>query len=175
MAPARPTVTTPASETFFRAVSRFTPAYPTALAFYCSDGRFTDAVEELLRKLGHTRLDTLTLPGGPGLLNIWSATMTEHAVASNATHFLVEKHAIVRAVLLAHEGCGYYRSLFPVEAPARIRARQIEDLRAARTYLLDTNPGVAVDLFYANVASGFVEFERVEAPPLNAGAPADSD
>ena len=43
---------------------RFEATHPEALAVYCSDGRFTDAVEELLHHLGYTRLDTLTLPGG---------------------------------------------------------------------------------------------------------------
>ena len=47
--------------------AHYDAAYPDALAVYCSDGRFTRAVDELLAKLGHPRLDTLTIPGGPGL------------------------------------------------------------------------------------------------------------
>src|SRR5580700_8496082 len=115
----------------FQARTRFQAAHPTALAFYCADGRFTEAVEELLRSLGHARLDTLTLPGGPALLNVWSSNMAEHGVASNAADFLVERHGIVQAVLVAHEACGYYRHRFPTERADAIRKRQVADLRAA--------------------------------------------
>jgi hypothetical protein len=147
----------------FTASCGYDGAYPDALAVYCSDGRFTEAVEELLRELGHARLDTLTMPGGPGLLNLWSTGLAEHAVASNAARFLVEKHGIVKAVLLAHEGCGYYRWLCPTASPTRIRARQLDDLHAARGFLADTHPGLAVETFYANASGDRVSFERVAA------------
>ena len=44
----------------FQGRTAFHEEHPTALAVYCSDGRFTESVEELLRALGHERLDTLT-------------------------------------------------------------------------------------------------------------------
>ena len=50
----------------FQSSTPYEPSHPKALAIYCSDGRFTQPVEDLLHSLGHARLDTCTLPGGPG-------------------------------------------------------------------------------------------------------------
>jgi hypothetical protein len=58
--------------------------HPAALAIYCSDGRFTRAVERLLKSLGHSRLDTMTLPGGPALLNPWPADLSEVHIFTRA-------------------------------------------------------------------------------------------
>ena len=80
---------------------RFDARHPTALAIYCSDGRFTSAVEDLCEGLGHERLDTMTLPGGPALLTHWPADLSEVHVFSRAADFLIEAHAISQTVLLA--------------------------------------------------------------------------
>ena len=109
----------------------FDHRHPNALAVYCSDGRFTRAVESLLRKLGHDRLDTMTLPGGPALLNHGPADLSEVFIFSRATRFLIEAHKITQAVLLAHENCGFYRARFGRTAEDRIRKLQIEHLQAA--------------------------------------------
>ena len=61
----------------FLSITPYEPRHPKALAVYCSDGRFTQAVEELCHHLGHERLDTLTMPGGPALLNPWTASILE--------------------------------------------------------------------------------------------------
>jgi len=53
----------------FVASERFRPSHPSALAVYCSDGRFTRAVEQLLESKGCARVDTLTMPGGPALFS----------------------------------------------------------------------------------------------------------
>ena len=55
----------------------FDASHPKALAIYCSDGRFTSAVEVLLEAVGHDRLDTMTLPGGPALLCTSAANLSE--------------------------------------------------------------------------------------------------
>jgi len=130
------------------------------MAIYCSDGRFTDAVEELLHGLGHARLDTMTLAGGPALFNAWLAGMSESMTVSASARFLIEAHAIRRVILIAHEGCGFYRKHFPGGKPDDVRKHQEEDLRrAAQT--LKSMPIVTM-LFYATIAEGHVVFERVQ-------------
>lgn len=144
----------------FQGRAAFRAEHPTALAVYCSDGRFTDAVEELLRALGHERLDTLTMPGGPALLHTFAALLIEHEAAASAARFLIRGHGITRAVLVAHAGCGYYRARYAGESAERIDARQRDDLRGARDLLLGASPGLTVDLFYAT-ASATVRFDAV--------------
>jgi hypothetical protein len=137
----------------------FDPAHPSALAIYCSDGRFTEPVEELLRHLGNPRLDTLTMPGGPGLLNMLTAGFMEVEAMKDAATFLIRGHAIKRVVLIAHEGCGYYKRRMSGLLPERVKARQIEDLAAAAEALTNACRGIEVVRFYARVEGGRVVFE----------------
>lgn len=133
----------------FVAKAPYEAAHPPALAIYCSDGRFTTAVEELLQSLGHKRLDTMTLPGGPGLLNHLSASYAEADVATKAATFLIKGHGIASVVLLAHANCGYYRAKRTMDSPEQIRARQIDDLRVGARALRRVKPDLDVHLYYA--------------------------
>lgn len=109
--------------------------HPHALAMYCSDGRFTGAVEELLHGLGHARLDTLTIPGGPALLDLTSSTLGAVDVMRDAATFLIRGHGITHAVLLGHDGCGYYKSRYTYDSPEAMRRRQLNDLRQAARWV----------------------------------------
>ena len=119
----------------FVATSPFCASYPTALAIYCSDGRFTEAVEELLHHLGHQRLDTLTLPGGPGMLNPWAGSVLDAEHVMRSAEMLINNHGITEVVLLAHAGCGHYKLKFPGHSAAEIKQRQIADLLVAEKAL----------------------------------------
>jgi hypothetical protein len=145
----------------FVAPTPYQPTHPKALAIYCSDGRFTQAVEELLHHLGHPRLDTLTVPGGPGLLNPWTASLLESDQIKRAAQFLIRGHALDHVVLLAHAGCGYYRQKYPGRPTAELRKSQVEDLRIAARAIHATRSGIKVDLYYAVNDEGSVRFEEV--------------
>ena len=137
----------------------FDAAHPDSLAIYCSDGRFTRAVEELLAHLGHSGLDTLTLPGGPGLLSA-STSYSEREAVARAASFLIVGHHIRNVVLIAHQGCGYYRDRYPGEPAAAIEARQLTDLRAARQALELSHPSLKILLRYLRIAGKNVQFEE---------------
>jgi len=143
----------------FRASKPYEPSHPDAMAVYCSDGRFTDAVEELLHGLGHPRLDTMTLPGGPALFNAWLAGMSESITVTGAARFLIEAHSIRRVILIAHEGCGYYKKHLRGAKPAEVRKHQEEDLRRA-AQVLKSMP-VVVLLYMAVIEDGRVRFEQI--------------
>jgi hypothetical protein len=145
----------------FVAKAPYDPTHPDALALYCSDGRFTEAVEELLHSLGHARLDTLTMAGGPGLFNLWIAGVGDSTSIAAGAKFLIEAHRIKRVILIAHEGCGYYRKHLAGRAPADIRHQQEDDLRLAARTLETARSGLRVDAFYAKVAEGHVAFEQL--------------
>jgi hypothetical protein len=136
--------------------------HPDALAVYCSDGRFTNAVSELLHGFGYDRLDTLTIPGGPGLFEMATSSLTDVDVVRRAASFLITGHHTKHVTLLAHEGCGYYRSQLSHETPENIVARQLADLRNARAWLKAVHAGLDVKAFFCRPKSGQILFEPIE-------------
>ena len=82
----------------FVSPSSYDPSYPTALAVWCSDGRFTKAVEDLLCGDGETRFDTLTLPGGPALFTGRSASPSDLDTTTTSAEFLISAHKITHVV-----------------------------------------------------------------------------
>ncbi|MEI7892096.1 MAG: hypothetical protein WCI05_03340 [Myxococcales bacterium] len=143
------------------AARRFDLSHPHALAVYCSDGRFTDAVEELLHGLGHARLDTLTIPGGPALLDLTSSGTGALDTTRAAASFLVRGHGLRHVTLLAHEGCGYYRERYRLESPEAMLRRQLADLRGAARWITNTHPSIEVALYFARIEAGVVVFDAV--------------
>ena len=144
----------------FVSPSDYNSVYPTHLAVWCSDGRFTKAVEDLLRGDGHARFDTLTLPGGPALFTGRSASPSDLDTMTTSAEFLISAHKIEHIVLIAHENCGYYRRLLgPAATDAAIHARQEDDVRRAAATLKRLHPRLRVDGWYASVDSGKVAFD----------------
>jgi carbonic anhydrase len=144
---------------------KFDPSHPDALAVYCSDGRFTHAVEELLGSIGHERLDTMTLPGGPALFELTTADFAGLEAVRTAASFLVRGHAIKHVVLLAHEGCGYYRGRNPGAEPQALLEKQVDDLRSAARWFHGAMPHLDIRLYYARITRGekaHVAFHLVE-------------
>jgi hypothetical protein len=148
----------------FVAGTPFSEHHPNALAVYCSDGRFTEAVEELLAALGDRRIDTLTIPGGAALLHFWSAGHAEAETVRQAASFLIEAHRIVRVVLVAHAGCGYYRRRYPTLADGAMSERQGLDLLRAAEWLKGRHPGLEVATYFARPAEGRTHFDPVPEP-----------
>src|SRR5258706_16213529 len=91
----------------------FEEGHPDSLAVYCSDGRFTRAVEIALQRLGHERLDTLTIPGRPAHLHKATPREADRASVRLGSDFLIKGHHIKSLVLFAHEGSGYYKERYP--------------------------------------------------------------
>jgi len=139
----------------------FDAKHPHALAMYCSDGRFTEAVEGLLRDLGHARLDTLTIPGGPALLDLTSSGLGAVDVMRDAATFLIRGHGIKQVVLLGHEGCGYYKARYKYESTEAMRRRQLSDLRQAAHWVRGAHEGLAVATYFATPEGNHVRFDEV--------------
>jgi hypothetical protein len=140
----------------------YEPTHPDALAVYCSDGRFTEAIEALVKHNGHPRLDTLTIPGGPGLLELTSSSYATLETLRNAASFLIVGHHIKTVTLVAHDGCGYYKDRYRLESEEAMKRRQIADLRGAAKWVRATHQGVAVTCYFARPQEGHVTFDDVE-------------
>lgn len=145
----------------FLSTEPYEETYPDALAVYCSDGRFTNPVEDLLRHLGHPRLDTMTLAGGPALFNPWLAGLSDSMAVTSCARFLIESHATKRVILIAHEGCGYYRRHYRGGSAEHVLAHQVDDLRHAARALRHAHGHVEVLAFRAAIQNARVLFTPV--------------
>jgi carbonic anhydrase len=143
---------------------KFDESHPDALAVYCSDGRFTLAVDEHMQALGHERFDTVTVPGGPALLHMGGTTNIMHVDhMRSSTSFLVRGHGIKHVVLFAHEGCGWYKAqaagalnAFYASIPEAQRSQILEARRWAQSQGVED-----VKCFMARHAKGLVKFDEV--------------
>jgi len=139
----------------------FDASHPPVLAIYCSDGRFTNAVEALARASGYPRVDTLTLPGGPALLCLAAANLSEVDTMGRAARFLIEGHQTRHVLLVAHQGCGYYRKRYPRFPDAKIEEHQREHLALASKTLARQFPELFIERYYARVEQGTIELQPV--------------
>ena len=82
-----------------------------AAAVYCSDGRFGEQMDEFLHKaLGLPRYDRVAMPGGAACLAENTTATFEQAALERQLEFLIREHQLRRIVLIAHEGCGFYKN-----------------------------------------------------------------
>jgi hypothetical protein len=141
-----------------------------AAAVYCSDGRVGEQMDEFLhRGLDLPRYDRVACPGGPvalagRLLALWEA----HGVLEQL-RFLVRVHELQRVVLIAHEGCAYYRQRLGIPE-AHAEAEQRADLDKAAWAVHRMEDRLEVRAFYARLLGARVRFEPV-AVSLAGGAP----
>jgi hypothetical protein len=130
-----------------------------AAAVYCSDGRFGEQMDEFLHEgLGLPRYDRVAIPGG-------AACLAGHSCAYHAKHalerqleFLIRAHALSRVVLIAHEGCAFYRELWL--GLRTMQEQQAVDLEKAAAHIRASTPEVAIDLYFARKQDGGVGFEK---------------
>ena len=148
----------------------FVAEYPTALTFHCSDGRFTEAVEWLMRRERVQRYDIVAMPGGPALLDMAGATILEAEASRAGVTFLIQGHSIQQAFLIAHAGCGFYKKRLAGRSPEKVLERQVLDLQVAAAWMRRAHPTVQAHAFMAwieseevgGAASARVNFERIE-------------
>src|SRR2546428_5917672 len=146
----------------YTARTRFRNARPGVLVIYCSDGRFTGAIEELLQQIGHESMDRLSVPGGPATLTYASSGYSERDAATRACSFLIREHSIRRIVLVAHEGCAHYRERHSSLPAADVERRQRDDLQSAARALERIQAGLRLHAYFARMSAGQVTFEAVE-------------
>jgi hypothetical protein len=97
----------------------FESAYPFderrvgAAAIYCSDGRFGDQMDEFLHLgLGLPRYDRVAVPGGCACLAGHTCAYYERSALERQVRFLIEEHKLRRVVLIAHDGCAFYKEIW---------------------------------------------------------------
>ena len=130
-----------------------------AAAIYCSDGRVGEQIDEFLHNaLGLPRYDRVAVPGGPACLAGSLATFQEARGVEDALRFLIRVHDLHQIVLIAHEGCAYYRDRLGVP-DASLLTEQRQDLEKAIRAVRRFQDGLKVEAFLARTASGRIRFQ----------------
>ena len=134
-----------------------------AVAIYCSDGRWGDAVDELCHKcLKIPAYDRFAVPGGPAWVN---EADTRRVGLSRTTHeqlqFLVKVHQLHRVVFITHFGCAFYRDRFQCTAHQSLE-KQFDDVRAARRIVQKWFGPIEAEGYLAMQRSGVLSFHRID-------------
>jgi len=149
----------------FNASSKVNSADAEVLVVHCSDHRFQAGIHEFLNqglKLGEN-YDLLVIPGGPQYLTLVEYIPKFAWASGRWFRYLVEQHELKRLVLIAHQDCGWYKSLpLHLHSSPEPRDRQEEDLRRAHRWLAQEFPEIHTELYYA----GWDANDQVTVEPI---------
>ena len=130
-----------------------------AAAIYCSDGRFGEQMDEFLQEgLAVPRYDRLAVPGGAACLAGHTCAYHEKGALERQLNFLIREHGLRRIILIAHDGCAFYRDIFL--GSRTLEEQQANDLDAAASVIRMHHAGVEIETYFARKVEGRVEFER---------------
>jgi hypothetical protein len=130
-----------------------------AAAVYCADGRFGEQMDEFLHVgLGLPRYDRVAVPGGAGCLAGHTHAYYERTALDRQLSFLIRAHALRQVVLIAHDGCGFYKDVW--RGSRSVEEIQAADLAKAARAIRLSNPNVEIQAFFARKVDGKVAFER---------------
>ena len=143
-----------------------------ALVVACSDGRFNEYIDEFLRlELAISCYDRLYVPGGGGALATGGAEFLRAQRIRAECRFLIEAHAIRRAVLFFHGPavggptealCGDYLRRLPTSTSEAIRLQQERDAR--QVLRAGLGPKISLELYRCEVTQdSVVRFEPLGA------------
>jgi hypothetical protein len=143
----------------FTSAAPFEPQRVHAVAIYCSDGRFGDAVDEFLHlHLGLPNYDRLAIAGGPAWLTYRSsAGLLQYGFVREQLDFMVQEHGLQRAILITHYGCAHYLRRLAGDAESALPI-QIQDLHDAAAMLRGWHPALQIETYLARVEGGRVQF-----------------
>ena len=133
-----------------------------AAAVYCSDGRFGEQFDDLMKSaLQLPRYDRLAVPGGAACLARHFALFREEEGVSEQLRFLIEVHHLERVVLIAHQQCAFYTRRLHI-SPLQLESQQHEDMARAVQRVRDLGPHLRVDAFFARkLPDDMILFETV--------------
>jgi hypothetical protein len=148
----------PRQQTVFVSETPFDSRRIGAAAVYCSDGRFGEQMDEFLhRGLGLPRYDRVAVPGGAASLAGHVAAYYQKAAIERQLSFLIREHGLRRVVLIAHQGCAFYKEVWT--GCRTVEEHQAGDLVKAAHQIRSWNTGVDIECYFARNEGGRVTFE----------------
>jgi carbonic anhydrase len=136
----------------YKLTSTVNHTHTDALVIHCSDHRFQAGHYEFLNLALNLNenYDLLVLPGGAQAMSLLEYLPKFAWAGWKWFRFLVDAHELKRIILIAHQDCGWYKSLANfLHSTADPRQKQEEDLRRIREVLLKENRELNVELYYA--------------------------
>lgn len=133
-----------------------------AAAVYCSDGRFGEQCDDLMRNaLSLPRYDRLAIPGGAACLARHFSLYREEEGVSSQLRFLIDAHALRRVVLIAHQDCAFYSHRLKISS-LQLESQQRADMTTAVERVHSLGSHLQVDAFFARKQpNDVVQFEPV--------------
>ncbi len=137
------------------------PREAGVIVVHCSDPRYQWHFHEFLRQgLGVREYGLIAVPGGPQLLARLDFLPKFSWAGWRWLKFVVDLIKPERVILINHDDCRWYFSLMAVDDPARVRARQLADLRAIQREFSGRFAG-QIEAYHARMEAGAASFERV--------------
>ena len=134
---------------------------PDTLVIHCSDPKYQAHFQEFLHKgLGLDRYELIAVPGGPQFLTLVDYLPKFSWAGWRWVKFLVDVAKPVRAVLIAHENCRWYRDMRFGLGPEEQRVRPGRDLEKVRQSFRERFPGIEVECYHARLEKEHVVFEN---------------
>jgi hypothetical protein len=148
-----------APRTLFVSSQPFEGERIAAAAIYCSDGRWGEQMDEFLQVgLGLPRYDRVAIPGGAACLAGHVQGFHDKLSLEGQLSFLIREHGLHKIVLIAHEGCAYYKDIWT--GGRSVIEQQAEDLKRAARYIQSWNDRLEISTYFARKVDGKVAFER---------------
>jgi hypothetical protein len=131
-----------------------------AASIYCSDGRFGEQMDEFLHNsLGLPRYDRVAVPGGAACMGGHLMMHHEAQALERQLSFLINCHGLTRIVMIAHDGCAFYKGLWLSEMS--IEKQQAADMHRAAEQIRSHHPKIAVESWFARKVNGKIGFEKM--------------
>ncbi len=133
-----------------------------AVAVYCSDGRWGDAIDEFChRGLGIPAYDRFAVPGGPAwIVQGAPGRAALLSAARGQLEFLVKAHALERIILITHWGCAFYGHALGC-GPEQCLGPQLEDVARAADAMRDWFGSIQVEGYLAGRDETALTFRHV--------------
>jgi hypothetical protein len=133
-----------------------------AAAVYCSDGRFGEQFDDLMKNsLQLPRYDRLAVPGGAACLARHFVSFREEEGVAEQLRFLIDVHGLQRVVLIAHQDSAFYTKRLKI-SPLLLKTQQHDDLAKAVKRVQSLGPNLRIDVFFARPNTDkTVSFETV--------------
>jgi hypothetical protein len=156
-------IATPVKREVFESSYPFDERRVGAAAIYCSDGRFGEQMDEFLhRGLELPRYDRVAVPGGCACLAGHTSAYYEKSALERQMRFLIDEHKLARVVLIAHDGCAFYKDVWT--GMRTVEQLQRTDLAKAAEAVRMWFRGIEVNRYFARKAQGKVVFENWDEP-----------
>jgi hypothetical protein len=108
--------------------------------------------------LGLPRYDRVAVPGGAACLAGHVKGFHDKASLERQLAFLIKEHGLKKIVLIAHEGCAYYKDVWT--GGQSIVEKQAADLKQAAEHIRLWNSGVEISAYFARKIDERVAFEQ---------------